>query len=999
MKKTLLILLTVFGCGLMSFAHDHDTELGQKFVFDFESVNQQKTNLRKAGGFSVELPVEGEYHTFLLKENALSGSSETIKTYDGKTASGTYKIKLSVFSDRIEGIISAPSGYYVFEPVDIEDGIYRIYNMSEVPRENLQCGVEGHDHSEAVQESEPKLKGTKADVFPFGLNMRVFKMAAAATGEMTTLYGGSKPAAIAQIVSIINATNLIYEQELAMSFLLIDKTTNGTIIWDNAATDPFTPDLSFPNVDRSQAGFNDMNNSGAAVYSGVLPYNEYHVGHTFHAKASISGYSISGQAGPTPCSDTGKSRGWTEWTMGSPLGAIVNVFAHEVGHQFAAWHTYNATGGSSGSPTFCTSGWNSSHAVEPGGGSTLMGYGTNCSVPVDQTLTGDNNLSYFHYKSIEAIQNFLSSAGCYTTVATENTPPTAYAGVDITIPKNTPFWLNGIASDADDDLLIYTWEQNDVAKSADQGALGTIHATGGTSAVNSLYAPLFRSEKSMSTDRTFPKLNFILNNQNQPGNNEGEALPIVARAMKFRFTVKDGNAGVASDEITVNVANVGPLTVNSPNGSETLNANSSTNITWAVNSTNTLSPNVDILLSVDGGLTFPYLLASDTPNDGSQPVTIPNVPGTTQARIKVVAVLNENANFFDISNANFTINNALCQSYGSIPCFAGDVSAKEGNSLLNLNLSAASPIQIQNSLAMTITGSQSGRVILRESNVGNNCKDFGGLYGVYTGPIRKFRVTKSGSYTLMKNESCALTLFNTPVTGPAAASCTGFMNSTAYWAGSGTSAYFHENTMTVSLNAYTDYYLYVFAFGTISSTLNVAITGPGDAYTESTAPSGTGYTYIAVRKSDNMIKAVHSSANFTSLAAGDYRIYGISYPSTSVVTGFVDKTLSTVQGSDCVVTSLIYVNMNVIDVSTGLSEQNSVGNQITLYPSPVEDFVYIKSDIRIVKAEIINYLGQIIAVKDIQGTEISLKNLLSGVYIVKMYDEFGKAYSTKLVKK
>ena len=77
-------------------------------------------------------------------------------------------------------------------------------------------------------------------------------------------------------------------------------------------------------------------------------------------------------------------------------------------------------------------------------------------------------------------------------------------------------------------------------------------------------------------------------------------------------------------------------------------------VTWNVAGT-TAAPinaaNVDIYLSVDGGYTYPYKIASAVPNNGVAAITVPNV-STTLARVKVKATGNV---FFDISNFNFTV--------------------------------------------------------------------------------------------------------------------------------------------------------------------------------------------------------------------------------------------------------------------------------------------------------------------------------------------------------
>jgi hypothetical protein len=133
--------------------------------------------------------------------------------------------------------------------------------------------------------------------------------------------------------------------------------------------------------------------------------------------------------------------------------------------------------------------------------------------------------------------------------------------------------------------------------------------------------------------------------------------------LNFRVTVRDNKPYVAGStigqtaftDVVVTVTNTaGPFVITAPNTNVTWAAGSTATVTWNVANTNTGSVNcatVNILLSTDGGQTFPTVLAAATANDGSQVVNVPNTPGNTN-RIKVEAVGNI---FFDISNTNFTI--------------------------------------------------------------------------------------------------------------------------------------------------------------------------------------------------------------------------------------------------------------------------------------------------------------------------------------------------------
>ncbi|NNF01390.1 MAG: PKD domain-containing protein, partial [Bacteroidia bacterium] len=167
--------------------------------------------------------------------------------------------------------------------------------------------------------------------------------------------------------------------------------------------------------------------------------------------------------------------------------------------------------------------------------------------------------------------------------------------------------------------------------------------------------PAFRSILPVpNKSRYLPNLSDLVNNVSPTW----EVLSSVNRSYNFRFTVRDnypGSSCTDEENVSVTVASsAGPFIVTYPNTAVTLNALDNATITWDVASTD-IAPvnatNVNIMLSTDGGLTYPDTLISNTPNDGSQVVVIPNNQ-TTTARIMVKAATNV---FFDISNTNFTI--------------------------------------------------------------------------------------------------------------------------------------------------------------------------------------------------------------------------------------------------------------------------------------------------------------------------------------------------------
>ncbi len=290
---------------------------------------------------------------------------------------------------------------------------------------------------------------------------------------------------------------------------------------------------------------------------------------------------------------------------------------------------------------------------------------------------------------------------------TGNTWPAVTVPAQYTIPLRTPFTLTGSATDAQNDPMLFSWEQNDRGGTAGTSLLSNTKTNGPLFAMFPKSGQISLSdalqynspgENFLTTQpaRTFPDLQQILDNNTnaetgacptgpiaQPVHQNStecfaEFLPTTdyvgftgvnssPLSLHFRFTARDLNGGNNSGDTTLLLAtNAGPFLVTSPNTAVTYNGGSNQTVTWNVANTNA-SPvntaNVKISLSVDGGYTYPYELAASTANDGSEQVTLPDV-GTTTARVKVEAVGNI---FFDISNSNFTIVGNQTISFATIP--------------------------------------------------------------------------------------------------------------------------------------------------------------------------------------------------------------------------------------------------------------------------------------------------------------------------------------------
>ncbi|HLP85598.1 MAG TPA: hypothetical protein VK157_14710, partial [Phycisphaerales bacterium] len=243
---------------------------------------------------------------------------------------------------------------------------------------------------------------------------------------------------------------------------------------------------------------------------------------------------------------------------------------------------------------------------------------------------------YFHGHNVAQITSFLNSAtaNCAQLIPTTNQQPIITSITPaVSIPPLTPFTLRATVSD-DSPNVTYCFEHYD--RGVGQPLTGTGSEDNGTS-------PLFRSfMPSSANSRTFPRMSVLLSGVADPA----EELPsITATTRKFRLTVRDNQGGIViAPNINVNIAGSVPFRI-----TEVFRpANNQLRITWAVANT-TAAPysvsTVRITMSTDGGVTWPIVLASSTPNDGQQVFTLAPMVGAAN-RVRVEA---NNNIFFALS--------------------------------------------------------------------------------------------------------------------------------------------------------------------------------------------------------------------------------------------------------------------------------------------------------------------------------------------------------------
>ena len=542
-------------------------------------------------------------------------------------------LRITVSPQGVSGMFRFPNGLYFLQPErhSKKDHIFykRRQGMYE-DYERLACKTPSDKVNIDFQQPATSRSANGPPT------LRTYRFAVTGSAEYTALWGDDDDTngtnsedAFAAVISTVNRLNEVLEVDISTRFVVV---TDENYMYTDSQTDPFTDDLNQETQD---------------LFTNELGAENYDIGHLFNVG------SPNGNAGEigSVCRDNLKGGAFSthsfESTNGSP-GTFLNDYfdidfvAHEVGHQLGSYHTF------SHEEEF--TGVNS----EPGSGSTIMSYAG---------IVGGQNSQrhsdpYFHFHSIQLIENYLDSTSCGVLTEVENNFPEVNAGSDYFIPKGTPYLLTATANDVDGDVITYCWEQLDSGRVL-SSSFGPDLILGST---NRSLPP------GPSPYRMIPRLSSVLNGQltqTNPGLNDNwESVSNVGRTIEWGVTVRDRNqetpngVGFATqDRLTLTVAeNSSAFEIISQAETGIIwKTGGNEIIEWNVGNTNIAPINteaVSIYLSLDGGLNFDYLLAENIPNSGKTTIVVPENLETTEARLKIVPVGNI---YFSVNTVNFEI--------------------------------------------------------------------------------------------------------------------------------------------------------------------------------------------------------------------------------------------------------------------------------------------------------------------------------------------------------
>jgi len=839
-----------------------------------------------------EAPVVAEALYIRYPENR----SYKVRGVEDKYISG----RMAITARGMTAMLYTKTSHLFIEPTNSK--YHKAYNFDGSIFNSFSCET---DHSNF------KVKKQSTERASYGSTERKFTIAIASTGEFSAKHGNNLANINAAITDYLTLLNTLFERDLAITFELT--ADNDDIIFFDPATDGINPSNSTTKLNTAQS-----------VINSTIGSANYDIGHVFYEITAPAGGGWTGSGVASlgvVCSSSSKARGWSGCGGPYPNSFWMGIFAHEVGHQFDATHTfYGTTANCSGSQRSVGNG------VEPGSGNSLMSYEGNCGATTipqcdSQNITPESSFQYFHSHSVDQIQTYVSGSGnCYTSTGTGNSPPVITMPSSKTIPTETPFFLSATVTDPDGDPLLSAWEEVDtdnLVLSCPDGEPND--------AATSTTAPLFRSFdlSAGGNFRYFPQMSDILDDTQTMG----EILPEVGRTIDMRFIARgtdpNGISGVSYEDVTITVdGNSGPFEVTTASVPIAYLAGESVNVMWTVGNTDQAPvscSNVNILFSNSGGSTFPITLASSTQNDGSQTVTMPGA-ATTQGRIKIESIGNI---FFSINKGDITIISD-CEPNASTIINDDPVTANVGDPILDLGLLVGDEIS---SVAGSIATSDPSSTLIAEAASGGSCTTVPTVpyYDTFT-----FVANESDTYTFTKSGNFIeiLNIYEDEYVIPVV-NCMNWLASNAVYDPPNVST---SSSTSITLNANDVIEMVVsglFTGETGDYTVNFSSNGTGELMNTDIIPIGYVYKFV-IYNSSGFITGIEDEADLTDGATyynDIYTVKGLMVLGSTDLSSYINQTFISLQND--VISGTVCGELSTNDVTVTVNGCNSGTKTVT----------------------------------------------------------------------
>jgi hypothetical protein len=556
---------------------------------------------------------------------------------------------------------SASQGVHFVDSVGTSAASYRMYSYREAQSmsatfsasEQWRCGTTSSTRRLGEEGEEDHAHGDELPSSSLGSSLRSlraerqaqaapqvykFRLALIANKEYSQFHGNTKSAVLTEMAALMSRVNGIYLRELSSFFTLIDGVDKLICLSGDSSC------ASWPN-DSSLINANANIISGAGITTA-----QYDIGHSVSTGAGgVAGY-------PSFCTGS-KARGTTGTRQPTNDPFWVDYVAHEIGHQLSGAHSFRDCDGQ-GDGNFMAEG-----AVEPGSGTTIMGYAGICGVRDVQK----NSDPYFNSNNLVAMRALIqsrASGGCGVATAIPNAAVSTVAvPATCTLPKGNFLQLNGaLTNNAQETEVRFAWDRVDT---------GFRDFTVKTTADFRPWTP------AKSTRRFLPNMYYLTFR----GPQLGEVAPLASIAgdenMRFRFVARTryataatspsfdisqaGSFGYADTAVTFSKTHTPLLIKSQPSA---LASGQSVELTWtgAQSLTSNVEPLIALVTMVNRTSQADFRYETDVkdlewvslgvvPNNGAATLVVPALPGAKsgdKVNLMLRSVGSDNCYFFDM---------------------------------------------------------------------------------------------------------------------------------------------------------------------------------------------------------------------------------------------------------------------------------------------------------------------------------------------------------------